>query len=174
MNLKQIIKKYTWLNIETLLLELYPDEEHNIESYEEVYQKLIFMSPKPSDIMLRLSWEHDEFDGTPYVSVDGRDMDPDADIPYFTDSCAIEFTPWEEWLGMEITEETLASFTELEILCHSLWEMTFVDFDEEIIQEELQNLNDTVNDLKNMDEEERAVSTRTIEDFLNEMGEEID
>ncbi len=57
MTLKQIIKNYTWLNIKPKLLELYPDEEEhgNLSLYEEVLEKLRFMTPVSSNIMLNIT-----------------------------------------------------------------------------------------------------------------------
>ena len=42
----------------------------------------------------------------------------------------IEFTPWREWLGMEINGSTLKQFNETEILSHCLCEMTYAGFNE--------------------------------------------
>jgi hypothetical protein len=124
MTLKQIIKDYIWLNIKPKMLELYPDEEENgnLALYEEVLEKLRFMAPVSSDIMLNITWQQDDFDDEKYVDVSGNDLNPDTTLPIITDACAIEFTPWNKWLGMEITENTLKDFSELEILCHSLYE----------------------------------------------------
>ena len=130
MTLKQILKNYTWLNIKSKLIELYPDEEENgnLTLYEEVLEKLRFMAPFSSDIMLNITYEQDVFENETYVNVSGKDLNPDTILPIVTDACAIEFTPWNKWLGMEITENTLKDFSEMEILCHSLYEMTFIDF----------------------------------------------
>lgn len=172
MTLKQIIKNYTWLNIKLKLLGLYPDEEDSLLAYEAVFEKLIFMKPITSDIMLQLSKKEDDFDGSSYVDVSGKDLNPDPNMPYFTDNCAIEFTPWNQWLGMEITKDTLANFTELEIFCHSLYEMTFIDFEEESIQDEMKRINDVKDEFLNMSEDEKKRSSRSIEDLLNELDDE--
>jgi len=174
MTLKQIIKNYTWLNIKQKLLELYPDEEENgnLPFYEEVLEKLRFMSPVSSDIMLNITWQQDDFDDEKYVDVSGKDLNPDTTLPVVTDACAIEFTPWNKWLGMEVTENTLKDFTELEILCHSLYEMTFVDFEEESIQDEIKRIHNIKDEFDNMSEEEKRKHTRSAEDFLNELGED--
>ena len=34
-------------------------------------------------------------------------------------SFALEFSPWEEWLGMRISQSTLKKYSELEIIVHS-------------------------------------------------------
>ena len=106
MTLKQIIKNYTWLNIKPKLLELYPEEEKNgnLTLYEEVLEKLRFLPPVSSDIMLNISYQQDDFDNETYVDVSGKDLNPDPNLPIFTDACAIEFTPWNKWLGMEISD----------------------------------------------------------------------
>jgi hypothetical protein len=174
MTLKQIIKNYTWLNIKQKLLELYPDEEENgnLLLYEEVLEKLRFMSPVSSDIMLNITWQQDDFDDEKYVDVSGKDLNPDTTLPIVTDACAIEFTPWNKWLGMEITDNTLKDFSELEILCHSLYEMTFIDFEEESIQDEIKRIHDIKDEYDNMSEEERKKNTKSLDDFLKELGDE--
>lgn len=174
MTLKQIIKDYIWLNIKPKMLELYPDEEENgnLALYEEVLEKLRFMAPVSSDIMLNITWQQDDFDDEKYVDVSGKDLNPDTTLPIITDACAIEFTPWNKWLGMEITENTLKDFSELEILCHSLYEMTFIDFEEESIQDEIKRIHDIKDEFDNMSEEDKRKNTRSVEDFLKELGDD--
>lgn len=46
----------------------------------------------------------------------------------------LEYLPWDEWLGMAIEDSTLASMQEVEIIVHSLWNMTMVSFDPDDIQ----------------------------------------
>ncbi len=75
---------------------------------------------------------------------------------------------------MEITENTLKDFTELEILCHSLYEMTFIDFEEESIQDEIKRIHDIKDEYENMSEEEKRKSTRSAEDFLKEFDDEVE
>ncbi len=174
MTLKQIIKNYTWLNIKPKLIELYPDEEENgnLSLYEEVLEKLRFMAPVPSDIMLNITWQHDDFDNDEYVDVSGRDLNPDTTLPVVTDACAIEFTPWNKWLGMEITDNTLKDFSELEILCHSLYEMTFIDFEEGAIQDEIKRIHDIKDEFDNMSEEDKRKNTRSVDDLLKDLGDD--
>ena len=178
MTLKQIIKNYTWLNIKLKLLELYPEEDENgnLSLYEEVLEKLRFMYPVSSDIMLNITYQRDDFDNETYVDVSGKDLNLDPSDSHqntiFTDTCAIEFTPWNKWLGMEITENTLHDFSELEILCHSLYEMTFIDFNEESIQNEIEKIKDMKDEYDNMSEEEKGKHTWSIDDLLKKSGDE--
>jgi len=178
MVLKQIINNYTWLNIKPKLLELYPEEEENgnLALYEEVLEKLRFMHPVSSDIMLNITYQQDDFDNETYVDVSGKDLNPDPSRSHqdtiYTDACAIEFTPWNKWLGMEITVNTLSDFSELEILCHSLYEMTYIDFDEESIQNEIERIKDMKDEYDNLSEEEKRKHTWSLEDLLKESGDE--
>lgn len=174
MTLKQIIKSCTWLNIKPKLIELYPDEEENgnLLRYEKVLDKLRLMIPASSDVMLNITWQHDELDNESYVDVCGKDLNPVRSLPFVTNACAIEFTPWNQWLGMEITGNTLENFTELEIICYSLYEMTFVDFEEDSIQNEIKRIQDIKDEYNNMSEEEKGRNTRSFEDFLKELEDE--
>jgi hypothetical protein len=40
---------------------------------------------------------------------------------------------WDEWLGMEIEADTLEKYSELKILCHVFWEMTWCGYSMEKI-----------------------------------------
>ncbi|MFC2080559.1 DUF6557 family protein, partial [Bacteroidota bacterium] len=86
-DLKEYYKKKTWLNIKPKLIELYPDEEDNgnLPLYEEVLEKLRFMIPEYSDIMLDITWQHDELDNESYVDVSGKDLHQDKSLPIETD-----------------------------------------------------------------------------------------
>jgi hypothetical protein len=95
----------------------------------------------------------DEFTGEYYASVSGKDgtlMKELEDIPpeMVKDdaignrevSYAIEFTDWAEWLGMEIDLETLLSYSEVDILGHCLWEMTFCGYSPEDVKRAMEEI----------------------------------
>lgn len=56
---------------------------------------------------------------------------------------------------MDIDPNTLKTFSKLEIISHCLYEMTFIGFEEEEIQAEMDRINDTVEEIKNMTDEEK-------------------
>jgi hypothetical protein len=61
------------------------------------------------------------------------------------DFYAIEFRPWDEWLGMGIRDEDLQEIGHLSMLCHCLYELTFVGFSNEEVGtkwRELKSMND--------------------------------
>lgn len=41
---------------------------------------------------------------------------------------------WDEWLGMEIEAEILERYSELDILCHCFWEMTWCGYSMEKVK----------------------------------------
>lgn len=59
---------------------------------------------------------------------------------------AIEFSPWSEWMAMEINSETLDQFSEVDILAHSAYEMTFLGINEEEVIREIENLSKVINE----------------------------
>jgi hypothetical protein len=84
----------------------------------------------------------------------------------------LEFTRWSEWLGMQIDKTSIKNFTELEIISRCLFEMTFMGFDENEIQEELNKINNTTKEYKLLTEEEKRIKTISLEDFKKEMNDE--
>jgi hypothetical protein len=170
MTFKKLIQSNSWLSIETILLELYPDEEKNISGYQDVFEKLLYMNAEDSAIEIVVAQQKDDFDGEEYVDVSGNYKHPKNEEEKF--SQAIEFTAWSKWLGMDISEESLLHFSELEIISHCLYEMTFVGFEEEEIQEEFNTIENSIEDYKNMTNEEKDANTTSLEDLLKDFENE--
>lgn len=168
MKLKKLIQSNSWLSVETILLQLYPDEEKNISGYKVVFEELLFMHPEDSEILIVIAHQKDDFDGEEYVDVSGKYANPKNEEEEF--SQAIEFTPWNRWLGMEISKESLLHFSELEIISHCLYEMTFAGFEEEEIQEELNSMEKSIEDYKNMTDEEKKANTTSLEELMKDLG----
>ena len=51
---------------------------------------------------------------------------------------------WDEWLGMEIEAETLEKYSELDILCHCFWEMTWCGYSMEKVKKFRKRLDRTL------------------------------
>lgn len=167
MKFKTLIKSNAWLSVKVILLKLYPDEVKSIEGYEVVFNKLLFMNPVANDMSIVIALQKDDFDGEEYISVSGKYNHPKNDEEKF--SQAIEFTAWNEWLGMDICEESLLNFNELEIIAHCLFEMTFVGFEEEEIQKQLIDLKKTAEEFKNITDEEKKANTISLEDLIKDL-----
>jgi hypothetical protein len=155
MKFSEIIKSNSWLSVELIFLQLYPNEKDNIIGYEKVFNSIKILSPQKSDITILLSHVLDDFDKLEYIDVSGYKKNAITSINNFTDSLALDFTPWEQWLGMDIDDDSLNNFSELEIICHCLYEMTFFSFDQKEIKNELTRINDLVDEIDNMTEEEK-------------------
>jgi len=156
-----------YLSYFMVFLVLYSDEENNSSGYREVYEKLVLMPAGDSQISIVVKNCKDDFDGEEYVDVSGIHLRPQSEEENY--SYAIEFRPWKEWLGMEVHPNSLGDFSELEIIAHCLYEMTFIDFKEDDIQEELQRINQISEDYKNMTDEEKKANTTSLDDIINEL-----
>lgn len=187
MTFKELINRHPWAGVKYQLMELYPGEAYRIDAYAEVYETLVSLSPHPTDMRIVVKEVFDpEFDDKPHVDVSGCNgslqkeqeefaqsgRSPDSEFANSEVCYAIEFTPWEEWLGMAIEPATLAAFDEVGVIAHCLWEMTFAGFDQEDIQQQIRGLRETVDEIKDMTEEERKERLRPFDfgDLEEESG----
>lgn len=157
MKFYEIIRSNNWLTVELTFSKLYPDQKESIENYRLVYEALKFLQPVYSDIKIVL-YQYFDDDGQPSV-VDVSGINPNPEPDDITSGLAIEFTSWDKWLGMDINSLTLKEFTEQEIICHCLNEMTYAGFDEEDIQAEFSKLKSIVDEYKAMTPKEKAKHT---------------
>ncbi len=105
-------------------------------------------------LMIEYVPKDDEFGG--YWDVSAQDLE---DLEFY----AIEFRPWEDWLGMEIDPETLKTISSLDIICHCLWEMTFIGYEQDEIQKQWQEILRTKNEVAD------AKRLESWEEFLQEL-----
>lgn len=123
------------------LIELYPNMKSSREGYLSVMKELQTLKSTRTKFKIEVEEVEDWFDKSKYIHVSG--IMPGEEMSY-----AIEYTRWEEWLSMEITKESLKSFSEIDIYCHCLWEMTWSGFSQEPIQEKIKSLMDTVAEIQ--------------------------
>jgi len=171
MKLAEIIRTNNWLSVELTLLNLYPDQQENIEAYKEVYKKLVTSEIEESEIQIEIEKAYDEVtseENIPHIYGTKSRKNENQ----ITENLAIEFVPWKEWLGMNLSRKALADFNELEIISHCLYEMTFMGYIEDEIQGQLTDLEKTVNEYKNMSAEEKKNNTRSIDDLFMEIENE--
>lgn len=160
--LKDLIQNTDWMNVSSVLITLYPDEEKNLEGYEDVFNQLKIMEPEDIEMVLILETVIDGDEE--YVDVSGKHKYPKSEDEKY--SQAIEFLPWRQWLGLEIDSKSLQQFSEAEILAHSLYEMTLISFEEEEIQKRLENIKKRIAEREAMTEEERRENTISMEEFF--------
>ena len=121
--------------------------EESVEDHIGVAQQLRSMEPEPvtSDegdpvttiVVTRKRAQHWEGEGKGaefWFDVSGRSAGTNT-------LWAIEFTPWAQWLGLEVVVEPAGTpFRAPELLAHCLYEMTFCGFTQQAIQARLDHL----------------------------------
>lgn len=115
--------------------------------------------------------QDDENETQTYVDVYGRKIVKDESV--ITDSYALEFVEWENWLGMDLAPETIKKFSDLEIVAHCLYEMTFVGYEEEEIQEKFETIKGQTEEFKKLSDEERKENTISLDDLIKQLKKEI-
>lgn len=168
MKFHELIKSNQWFTIELTFSKLYPDQQGSIENYRLVFEALKFLEPNESDIDIILN-PYDN-DGQPsVVDVYGRNPQPEPED--INDALALEFTSWDKWLGMNIDTLAFKEFTEPEIICHCLNEMTFVGFEQEEIQAEFNKLKSIVDEYKTLTPDEKAKRTISLDELKKRIGD---
>jgi hypothetical protein len=166
MILRDLIISNSWLSVELIFIRLYPDQASSLNGYERVFNELKTLPPVNSEITILISNEIGSFDNEPYVNVSGYNHSKTSrSIDDLTDSLALEFTPWNKWLGMNIDEDSLKCFNQLELICHCLHEMTFMGFNQKEIDNEWQKIKNAEQEFKHMTKEEKERSTMTLEEL---------
>lgn len=171
MRLNELIETNNWLSVSMTLTSLYPDQNEGLEAYKKVYGILQQTVPTNSEIEIVLQQCYDdETNEESYFDVSG--LKRDSQNLQLTNSLAIEFVPWTEWLGMTVSSDALNQFSELEIISHCLYEMTFVGYDETEIQKQFSIIETTFEEYKNMTKEEKQKNLKSLDDFLKELNDE--
>lgn len=165
---KELIQTNTWEAISSLLLEIYPDTEKDMEGYRLVFEKLKVMNPKKSDISIFISKEVDEDEE--YMDVSGLYNNPKNEKEKYPQ--AIELKAWQKWLGMNMSNESLEDFSESEIIVHCLYEMTVVGFSEEDILKANKRIKKCRKDFELMTGTERNQNTTAVEEILKKWNED--
>lgn len=139
MTFYELIAKHNWEDIRAILLLLYPDEEKNLVGYGEAFIELRNTAPTSSDMAI-----HIEREGEP-EGVDG-DSYEDVFALKFDDKerYALDFVVWAQVLAMPISKKTLREYTELEIVSHLLFELTFYGYSSEAVKEKRSKLDEAM------------------------------
>jgi len=170
MKLTELISGLKWPEVEKELTLADPDAADFSDSYQTVFTRLKSLDPAESNmrIVIRETF-HEEFDDAPQTEVTGRNGTLNRELNDFqylrekTDEryanaetdFSLAFTPWNEWLGMPVDPQTLASYSHTQIAVLSLLEMTFHGFNEAEIKSESDELKRRIDELESMTDEER-------------------
>ena len=130
MKLSELISRYTWQEVEPLYIQLYPKQKRSRKKAREAFEYIQSLKPVGYEMRIHLEYQDDEAGG--YHDVSGRDgcLRENGQEECF----GLFLMDWDEWLGMEIEAETLEKYSELDILCHCFWEMTWCGYSMEKVK----------------------------------------
>jgi hypothetical protein len=131
--LNDAIKLFTDEEIIKMVLSLYPEQKSSEQGYRNALIELRALKPKRNKMLLSVSPFTDDLTKETYTDVCG--VKPGDEMTY-----AIEYTPWEQWLGMQLHPVSLLHYNYLQIIAYSLWEMTWSGFSQAPIQKEFKEL----------------------------------
>jgi hypothetical protein len=94
---------------------------------------------------------------------------PNQEMPY-----ALDLTPWEEWLGMEVDPGSLEPFNRAELVAHCLWELTFHGFEPSKTRAFAESLRAQVEAIESMSPEERRLNAVSLEQALEVLSDVMD
>ena len=87
MKLKELIAKYNWNDVYSNFIQLYPEQEKNIEGYKQVFEELHTMKPVETKMRIVIEDIYDEYDKEHYTHVSGKDgtLNRESDPEHFKD-----------------------------------------------------------------------------------------
>jgi hypothetical protein len=195
MKFKELVDEVSWEEVKQSLEKFYEYGEEDLMNYEIAFCKLCQLEPEEYNMRICVNWVDPTItlEDNGYWCVDGFNgtlQKETEDWPYFADRCteefansevgyALDFTSWNKWLGMDIDPKTANNIKLMksDIVALCLWEMIFHSYDEEEIQETLEEIKDRVESIKNMSEEELKANTVSLEELkkrLKKFGEDIE
>lgn len=137
---KDLLNKVTESDIRSYFQQSETEVKY-IDSYLKLYNDLKDKKEEKEDLILFLVWQQDYFNSGLYISVLGYDTKD-------KESYALDFMDRSRWLGSNILEKSLNEFGAIAFVCECLYEMSFISFDEEVIQEEKDILEERVKEIK--------------------------
>ena len=123
MKLYQILENTNWLAVWERFTALYPMQIGAKANCSEVYNEMKSKTPASSQTTIVFVENNHLLRNGVSASVDIIGKLPSNDFDY-----AIEFSPWEEWLGMEVDAGTLMRYSHDDILAHCIFGMSGVGY----------------------------------------------
>lgn len=144
--LKDLLSLTTWSEVKEAMLGLYPDEDEDLDKYEEIFLTLVLSQPEENteqmSVRVKYCKEPCECCGAEdYWEVFGIK-------PNDSDTYALEFASYESWLGFYADQESLNNMTIAEFIAHCMYEITFFSFDEKAKKKFIEELAQQVEDIE--------------------------
>ena len=200
--LNALVQRNDFADVWKKIVEINPDESNLHDHYESVWEKIRFMQPDYTEhdmiiVLTKIVDEDDEDEeeeeeedewvdvcGLKSLTKEECEADPDMlelfqpesiengfAVPY-----SLAYRKWDKWLGYPICDQSLAEFSETEIIAYCLGEMTTISFDEEKIQEFIKGVEKTaeqaIDSIQNADVEVIDDITDEIDEMFRELDEE--
>ena len=128
------------VNFEDVFVELlkwFSNQENNKEGYRKVFDTLLEKSTRKHELG-DLFIEVKEVESEGYLNISG--VYRDREYPKYS----LEFSPWEDWITLFITKNTLEKLSKETIVAACLFEMTFHGFTEKEIMTKLEELEGSI------------------------------
>jgi hypothetical protein len=128
MTLATLLTKYKASDIEPAFKILFSCKDVGIGGFPRVYQQLLSLKSEVSDSVIHMEWEKEWLDGESlddmhvHTYQKGEKPLESNGFEYYDAS----YQDWSWWLGCDIDEAILNDVSEQEIICHIIWEMTFL------------------------------------------------
>ena len=154
--LSDLLKETDFESVFSSLCKWFNDQEPNKSGYKKVFDEISKMTPKKhklSDIFISLEKVIEE-DGEEWIDVHGVNVIGTDKTTY-----AIEFYPWDTWISLFVTKDTLDTFSKEEIVAGCLYEMTFFGYEEEDVREQEEKLINTIEETKKLINSEKSKSS---------------
>jgi len=147
MTTAEVFERMLWGEVEAELLHAYPDAEAQLPDYERVFRSLLYLTPIESKFQIAITEATRKGE---LADISGRDAETDDCEDY-----ALDFQPWDEWLGMRVSDTNLHALTLPRIAAHCLYEMTFWGFSEAEVVAARRDLIERIEKMKGSKLEER-------------------
>jgi hypothetical protein len=146
----EFISRYSWQEIEPHFLRLYADEHSHTEKARAAFAYLKSLNSTNTAMRIEIAYREDE--DCNYHDICGKDGTEREDGS--EERFCLALVDWGEWLGMDIETGVREMYPDLDIVCHSFWEMTWHGYSMDMVIEAREDLRrraaekDTVTELE--------------------------
>lgn len=136
MNLQDLLYKTMYVDVEKQLINLYPEDRQSVikGKYKEFYFLLMQINPNCKGASINIKpVGNNEFLWEIVALLDNEEY-------------ALDMAPWEDWLGLSVSEDIFDYMSSSEFIARCLWNMSFLGFS-------FEDRNNRINKLSNIDKD---------------------
>lgn len=158
MKLFELIENYNWDDVSETFYSIYPDQIKSSNGYIVAYNELQNTVAVPDTSVIVI--EHFVSDDEDDVYEDVYSMEPGDNIHY-----GLDFLPWSEVLGMDLSPDIFEHYNDLMVISHMMFEITFYGYSSMKVKEESDKLQEIVDDVKNRIANDEFIENLSIDDL---------